>query len=492
MAMVRKRTPVSLTLALLLSAGLPHMGLAAAKAPASGPAQPPWLTPLLEAKWTGDLDGMTQRRLIRALVVYSKTYYFLDRGTQRGIAYEALMTFGDELNAQLKKQKKRPVVVVFLPVPRDQLIPALLAGRGDIAAAGITITPGREKLVDFSDPTLRPVDEIIVTGPASAPLAELADLAGREVFVRKSSSYYEHLVGLSAQLQARGKAPIRLKPAPESLEDEDLLEMLNAGLVQLVVVDQPLASFWSNVLPNIKARPDLVVNSGGEIAWMFRPQSPQLKSAVNAFLKRHGASDPTRAEILRKYLKSTKFVKDAGSQKELRKFEATVELFKKYGGEYNFDYLLAMAQGYQESRLDQNVRSRAGAIGVMQVMPATAKQMKVGDVKKIDSNIHAGIKYIVQLRDAYFADQPMDELNKDLFAFAAYNAGPTRINRLRDIAAQRGLNPNVWLGNVELIVAEKIGRETVTYVANIFKYYVAYTLVVEADEERRKAKATVQ
>src|ERR1700751_934383 len=217
--MVRTGTLVSLTLALLLGTGLEHESLAATTAPASSAEQPPWLTPLLEAKWGGDLDGMTQRRVIRALVVYSKTYYFLDRGTQRGIAYEALTTFGDELNAQLKKQKKRPVVVVFLPVPRDQLIPALLAGRGDIAAAGITITPGREKLVDFSDPTLRPVDEIIVTGPASAPLTELADLAGKEIFFRKSSSYYEHLVSLSTQLQARGKAPIRLKPAPESLED---------------------------------------------------------------------------------------------------------------------------------------------------------------------------------------------------------------------------------------------------------------------------------
>lgn len=490
--MVRNRSVASLIL--ILSACRAVDGLSATPAPASAPEQAPWLTPLVERNWTGDLDGMIQRRVIRALVVYSKTYYFVDRGTQRGVAYEALARFGDELNAQLKKEKKLrlPLVVVFVPLPRDQLIPALVAGRGDIAAAGITITPEREQRVDFSDPTFRPVDEIIVTGPATAPIAQLADLAGKEVFVRKSSSYYEHLVNLNAQLQAQGQAPLRLKPAPESLEDEDLLEMLNAGLVQLVVVDQPLASFWSNIFPRIKARPDLVINSGGELAWMFRQQSPRLKSAVNAFLKRHGASDPTRAEILRKYLKSSKFVKDAASQKELRKFQTTVELFKKYGDTYKFDYLLAMAQGYQESRLDQSVRSPVGAIGVMQVMPATAKQLNVGDVRKLDSNIHAGVKYIVHVRDAYFADEAMDELNKDLFAFAAYNAGPTRINRLRDLAAQRGLDPNVWLGNVELIAAEKIGRETVTYVSNIFKYYVAYTLVLEADEERRKARETVR
>jgi membrane-bound lytic murein transglycosylase MltF len=449
--------------------------------------QASWLKPLLQKTWTGDLDGMTERRVVRALVVYSKTNYFIDKGTQRGISYDYLRLFEDEINAQLKKEKKRPVILVFVPVPRDQLIPALTTGRGDIAAAGITITPTREKLVDFSDPTVRPINEIIVTGPATAPISQLAELSGKEIFVRKSSSYYEHLVTLNAQLRQQGKAPIRLKPAPESLEDEDLLEMLNAGLVQLVVVDHPIALFWSSILPKIKARTDLVINSGGEIAWIFRKQSPHLKATVNAFLKRHGSSDPTRAEILRKYLKSTRFVQDAASQKELRKFEATVDLFKKYGAEYNIDYLLMMAQGYQESRLDQSVKSRVGAVGVMQVMPATGRELRVGDIRRIEPNIHAGVKYIAQIRDERFGDEPMDELNKDLFAFAAYNAGPGRINGLRKIAAQRGLNPDVWLGNVELIAAEKIGRETVTYVGNIFKYYVAWTLVTEAIQERREA-----
>src|SRR4029077_19886702 len=400
---------------------------------------------------TGDLDGMIERRVIRALVVYSKTYYFVDKGTQRGIAYDGLKLFEDELNAQLRKQKKRPVVMVFVPVLRDQLIPALTSGRGDIAAAGITVTPSREKRVDFSDPTARPVNEIIVTGPISAPIATIDELSGKEVFVRKSSSYNEHLVDLNASLQKSGKAPVRLRLASESLEDEDLLEMLNAGLIQLVVVDHPVAMFWSNILPKIKARTDLAINSGGELAWMFRQQSPQLKATVNAFIKRHGASDPTRAEILRKYLKSTKFVKDAASQTQLRKFQATVELFKKYGATYKFDYLLVMAQGYQESRLDQRVKSHAGAIGVMQVMPATGRELKVGDITQLDPNIHAGVKYIAHIRDERFGNEPMDELNEDLFAFAAYNAGPARIERLRKTGAQRGLNPNVWFGNVELI-----------------------------------------
>jgi membrane-bound lytic murein transglycosylase MltF len=472
---------------LLAGASIDRESWAAQDASRQGQAK--WLRPLLQHKWTGDLDGMIHRRLIRALVVYSQTYYFIDKGTQRGLSYDVLKLFEDDLNKKLKKQKKLPVHMVFVTVPRDQLIPALLEGRGDIAAAGITITPGREKLVDFSDPTLAPINEIIVTGPASPQIATLDDLSGQEIFVRQSSSYYEHLVDLNAKLEKAGEPPIRIKLAPENLEDEDLLEMLNAGLVQLLVVDHPVAEFWSRILPKIRARQDLAINTGGEIAWMFRENSPQLQSAINDFLRRHPAGSATRAEILRKYLKSTKFVKNAESQEELRKFEATVDLFRKYGGKYDVDYLMMMAEGYQESRLDQRAKSRVGAIGVMQVMPATGRDMKVGDITKIDPNIHAGVKFITFVRDEYFGDEPMDELNKDLFAFAAYNAGPGRISGLRKLAAKRGLDPNVWFGNVEVVASEKIGRETVTYVGNIFKYYVAYTLVVEAQEAKQKAKA---
>jgi len=470
---------------MLLAAAFLARAVAAAAAPTGDGKQASWLTPLLQKSWTGDLNGMMERRVIRALVVYSKTYYFVDKGTQRGISYDYLKLFDDELNAQLRKRKQRPVLMVFVPVTRDQLIPALTSGRGDIAASGLTITPGREERVDFSAPTVRSVDEIVVTGPATPPISQVAELSGREVFVRKSSSYYEHLVSLDAQLRQQGKSPIRLKLAPESLEDEDLLEMLNAGLVQLVVVDHPTAVFWSKILPKIQPRTDLVISSGGEIAWMFRENSAQLQAAVNAFLKRHGSADATRAEILRKYLKSTKFVRSATSQKDLRKFEATIDLFKKYGSMYNIDYLLMMAQGYQESRLSQTARSHVGAVGVMQVMPATGRELRVGDIRKIEPNIHAGVKYIAQIRDERFGNETsMDELNKDLFAFAAYNAGPGRVNGLRKIAAQRGLNPNVWLGEVELVAAEKIGRETPTYVGNIFKYYVAYTLVMQRIQQR--------
>lgn len=447
---------------------------------------------LIMQKRTGDLDGMIQRRVIRALVVYSKTYYFIDRGTERGISYEALKAFEGELNKELlaKKllNKNLRLRVVCIPVKRDDIIPALIEGRGDIAAAGLTITPEREKLVDFSDPLVAPVDEVVVTGPATPPIATLDDLSGREVFLRKSSSYYEHLQDVNAGFAKAGKEPIKLRLAPESLEDEDLLQMLNGGLIQLVVVDRPVADFWAHVLPQITVHADVAVHRGNQIAWMFRKNSPKLRESINQITKSHLAKGSIRGEILRKYLKSTKFVKESTSETDLKKFQDAIELFRKYGSEYSFNYLLLEAQGYQESRLDQSLRSPVGAVGVMQVMPATGKSLHVGDIRQLEPNIHAGVKYMAKIRDKYFGKDPMDEMNKELFAFAAYNAGPRRIDELRQLAARRGLNPNVWFANVELLAAEKIGRETVTYVGNIFKYYVAYQLALENQAERLKAK----
>jgi membrane-bound lytic murein transglycosylase MltF len=437
--------------------------------------------------WTGDLDGMINRRMIRVLVTYSKTHYFVDRGTQRGLTYDAFRLFEDGLNKKLKAKHLR-VHVVFVPVSRDNIVPALLEGRGDIAVANLTITPERLKQVDFSDPTWKDVSEIVVTGPGAEPVANVEDLSGKEVYVNKTTGYYESLQKLNDDFAKAGKAPVKVRFAPEELGTEDILEMVNAGLVKITIADNYLAEFWKKVLPKIVLHPDAAVRTGGEIAFMIRKDSPQLKQALNAFLARYPEGSLTRNQILQKYLRNTKFVKNATSQKEMAKFRRTVELFRKYGDKYDMDYLLMMAQGYQESRLDQNARSAVGAIGVMQIMPATGKKMQVGDITRIEPNIHAGVKYMRFMVNQFYENEPMNKLNKGLFAFAAYNAGPGRISQLRGLAAKRGLNPNVWFNNVEVIASEKIGRGIVTYVSNIYKYYIAYKLAAEEIEARQKAK----
>jgi membrane-bound lytic murein transglycosylase MltF len=441
----------------------------------------------LDPASTGDLDEMVAQRRIRILVVYNKTLYFVDRGRQRGATYDLGRAFEDDLNRRLGTGNLR-VNVVFIPVSRDQLIPGLVKGLGDIAASNLTITDERRQQVDFSDPIYTGVNEIVVTGPASPPIESAQDLAGHEVFVRKSSSYHESLLRLNTELEQAGKRAVRLKLAPETLEDEDLLEMVNAGLVRFVVVDSHKAEFWAQIFPKIRLHPNAVVRTGGEIAWAFRKNSPKLRAALNPFLDAHKKGTSFGNQTFNRYLRSAKYVRNSLAPKELEKYQRTVALFRKYGDRYGFDALMLTAQGYQESQLDNQRRSRAGAVGVMQVLPETGREMQVGDVRQLDPNIHAGTKYLRFMTDRYFKDAPMDPVDKMLFAFASYNAGPAKVAQLRKEAKETGLDPNVWFNHVERIAAKRIGRETVQYVSNIYKYYIAYRLLADERQERERAK----
>ena len=441
--------------------------------------------------WSGDLDGMIERRTIRVLTTYSKTFYYVDRGVQRGATSDMFRVFEDDLNKTLArdnrlKGKHLKLRVVFIPVARNELLPALAAGKGDIAAANLTITEERRKLVDFSIPAYPDVSEVVMSGPASPAVSRVDDLAGKTVFVRKSSSYYESLAALNRRFASEKKPSVILKDAPETLEDEDLIEMVNAGLIPLIVVDKIKAGFWKQVFPKVTVHEEVAVRTGGEIAWAMRKGSPQLKTAVDDFLRRNAKGSAVGNEILRRYLKNAQYVKNAASETERKKFLALIEYFRKYGDQYRVDWLLMAAQGYQESQLNQDAKSQVGAIGVMQVMPATAKDLNVGDITQTEPNIHAGIKYMRWMIDNYYGNEPMTQLDKALFAFASYNAGAGRISQLRKEAAKRGLDPNIWFHNVEYVAAEKVGAETVTYVGNIYKYYIAYQLMLEARAERER------
>jgi membrane-bound lytic murein transglycosylase MltF len=482
---------------LAVVAGFTQMSLEAqTKAPAPA-AKPKAASPtvamsheIVSRPYTGDVDGMLKRRLIRVLTPYSKTNYFIDKGVQRGTAYEAAVKLEEQINTKHRTTIATKIHVVVIPTSRDDLYDSLVKGRGDIIVAGVTVTPERAKLVDFTIPTVKGIDEIVVTGPGAPAIATVADLSGQSVAVREKSIQFESLQKVNDTFKQQGKAPITVRTVPTALEDEDILEMCNAGLLKIVVVDDLLAKFWKQILPNITLHLDVKVREDGDYAWAVRKGSPQLIAELNPLIKANGQGTTFGNVLLKKYLQNTKFVKSATSEAEMKRFRQMIQTFQKYGGQYNMDFLLMMAQGFQESRLDQTVKSPVGAVGVMQVMPATGKDMNVGDIKQQDSNINAGVKYIRFMIDQYFQDEPMDDLNKGLFAFASYNAGPARIRSLRKLAAERGLNPNIWFNNVERVVAEKIGRETTTYVSNIYKYYVAYTLALqEMKEKEERAKA---
>ena len=449
----------------------------------------------LEAKpRKGDFDQMLETRAIRMVVPYSRTLYYVDQGRERGLTAEFARDFERYLNKKHAKQLgKRPLTVVIIPTTRDKLIPAVVDGKGDIAAGNITVTEERLKLVDFfTVKEGKPTRELVVTGPQAPALSTVEELAGKTVHLRPSSSYHASVVGLNDRLKKAGKAPVKIVALPDALEDEDVLEMVNAGLLPIVVVDDWKAMMWAQILPKVKVREDLVLRAEGHPGWAVRKGSPKLVAEISDFyanfVKKQNLVQARQAQLL----KRVKQIKNNATSEELRRFEQTVKLFEKYGSKYGFDPLMLAAQGFQESGLRQDAKSHVGAIGVMQVMPATGQDLKVGDIREIEPNIHGGTKYMDQLMTKYFPDAKFSEADRPLFAFASYNCGPGNVSKMRKEAAKRGLDPDKWFNNVELVVGEKIGMETTTYVRNIYKYYASYKLVTDAQAAARQARDKVQ
>ena len=443
--------------------------------------------------WFGDYSDMVGRRIIRVLIPPGKTFFFLDKGRKRGLTYDNMMAFERYVNKHLKS-KHMQVKVVVIPTSRQNLIPYLQQGYGDIVAGNLTITEERQESVDFSDPLLQDVEEIIVSSSEIPQLDTIFELSGQDVYVRKSSSYYESLQKLNATLTSLGKKPVTLQIVDEYLEDEDLLEMMNAGLIPLIVMDSHKAKFWGKIFSNIRLQPQLKLRVGGKIGLAVRKKSPELLQVLNTFVKQNKKGTLAGNMLFTKYLENSKYIKNNLDQSSRKRYRQTAELFQKYGSRYDWPYLLLLAVAYQESGLDHKKRSGAGAIGIMQVLPTTARDKNVA-IKHIDileNNIHAGTKYLRFLKSRYFSDESIDELNRNLFAIAAYNAGPARIAKLRKEAEKKGMDPNVWFNNVEVVASLRIGQETVRYVGNIYKYYIVYKHIIKQRQVKEIGKQLMQ
>jgi membrane-bound lytic murein transglycosylase MltF len=434
--------------------------------------------PLPRERHTDDLDHMVKRRAIRALVVINPIGFFYDRGLPRGLMYEGLEEFQKFINKKLNTGTIK-VKVTFVPVRLDQLETALTEGMGDLIAYEVAVTEERSRRVAFSTPIRENLQQIIVTAPDFGPVSTLEELGGREVYVNPLTIYYKNLQKVNASLRASGHQPIIIRAADPRLTNDDLIQMVHAGLIPATVTTAIRAELWSQVLKGIRPHPELVIAKNVQVAMVMRKNNPRLKRAVDEFIGSHLVGTTFGNVLLRRYLKNTKWVEQSTSKERIARFHHLDEIFRTYGRQYDIDHLLLAAQGYQESKLNQSLKSPAGAVGIMQVIPryAAASPINIRDVKSNPTaNIHAGAKMLRHKVDRYFDDPAVDPLNRVLFALASYNAGPTRINRLRKRAASEGLNPNVWFENVELVAAQAIGQETVNYVRNVYKYYVAYRL----------------
>lgn len=442
----------------------------------------PLATPAPE--WHGDFSGMLERRLIRFALPYGRTLYVNDRGRELGLSAELARDFERYVNRKYRRALgKRPLVVQFIPTPRKDLLPDVANGLADVAAGNLTVTESHSKLVDFVAPADRKPDtEVVLTRTDASAIGSVDELAGRTVHVRKSSSYYESLQALNDRFKKEGKAPVKVVPLPEELEDEDMMEMLNAGLLQVIVVDDWKARLWARVLPHVKVNDQAAVGTGGVVGWAIRKESPELRAELEAFFEEGGRKQGVHEARLAHAMQGVKQIGNPTAGAELKRLRDTLALFRKYGEQYGFDPLMLAAQAYQVSRLDQNAENYYGAVGVMQIMPETGNALKVGNVRAVEPNIHGAAKYMDQLLARYFEDADFDDVNRNLFASASYYAGGRNIAKMRTEAERRGLDPNRWFNNVEIVASEKLGLRTTTYVRNVYKYYVAYKLTLDDPE----------
>jgi membrane-bound lytic murein transglycosylase MltF len=446
----------------------------------------------INEQFKGDLDKIRKRRRIRVLVSYCKTNYFFDHGKPRGFEYEMLKAYEKFLNRKQKNSYAK-TRMIFLPVPFDRILSDLNKGRGDIAASSLTITPERQKIVDFTKPYIPRVDEIVVLSKNAKELQSVEDLSNRMVYVRKGSSYVTHLKALNAKLKKMKRPPVHIIESQDYIVDEDILQLINAGIVDITVVDRQEAEAWSQVLPDIVIRKDLKINSDGSIAWAVQKGNPKLLSSLNAFIRKHKKGTLLGNILFKRYYQNSNWIKNPIKEHERSKLNKLIGLFKKYGRKYHFNYLEISAQAYQESGLDNSKISPTGAIGIMQVLPQTAadKNINIKNIQKLDNNIHAGTKYLNFLRTRYFSSPKIAPADRVFFSWAAYNAGPAKIYKMRQVTRKRGFNPNKWFFNVEKITDELIGRETVDYVSDINKYYVAYQLYFNLFNNRTRIKKSL-
>ena len=432
----------------------------------------------------GDLDEIFQQGFLRVLVAPSRTNFFFDQGDFRGFDVEMMRAFRDDLNRGRKAEDR--VQLIFLPRPFGDLLPSLKDGVGDLAIGGMTVMPSRIGATAFSDPYLKSVEEVVVHHRSVTGLKTLEDLGGRTLIIRGDTSYEVHLAQVAEDFRQRGLEPPSLRTVGDFLATEDILEMVNAGIIDLTVADRHLAEAWAGVMPDLVVRSDLVIHKGGTLAVAVRSSDSQLLAALNDFIRKNQKGSLLGNILFTRYFEKTQWLKNPYADVEDRLQSKAVGFFQKYAEHYGFNWLDIGAQAYRESRFDQSKQSRAGAIGIMQIRPSTAADPNVGiqDIELLENNIHAGVKYLAFIRDRYFSEPgiaPNDRLN---FALAAYNAGPRRVVNARSRASARGLDPDQWFNHVELVVAEEIGREPVDYVRDIHAYSFALRLAYDEGLKR--------
>ncbi len=447
------------------------------------------LYPLSSSPYTGGLKVMEEKKVIRVLVAVDLGFYYIEDGQPKGILAELLY----HMEEYFKKNKIK-ISIQIIPVNRNELIPYLLEGYGDVIVANLTVTESREKEISFTHPIIKNISEFVINNMSNPPIKSLKDLSAQRIWVRKSSSYYSSLLKVNKALEKEKLPPAIIELVDETIQDFEIVEMVNLGLINATVLDSHKTKIWRTKMQNIQINQAYPIRENSEIAWAIRKKSPELLALMDKYIKTIKSGTLLGNIIHDRYLKRQKWLNKFLSPEKMDKVRALSKTFYEYSAEYDMNYLMSIAQGYQESGLDQSKVSHKGAVGIMQVLPSTAKDRAVNitDIYNVKNNIHAGIKYMAYLRNRYFSSSGIDYDNQIYLSLAAYNAGPGNMRKMRRYAERNGYDPDVWFNNVEIVTRRYIGLEPVNYVRNITRYYIIYKQLAKLNDQRKAIEQPFQ
>lgn len=441
---------------------------------------------------TGGLADARRRGFLRMAVAPDPLMIAFDGEEALGVAIVISQEMEKYL-ATLPDASPTPTVVVPTPTPRGRIEDGLAEGQSDFATLTVRTIEENEAL-DYTQPLIDEVADVVVLSPDVEGIDTLDDLAAVPLFVQEGGRYARVIETLNDDRVRDGLPPLQVKYVDERLDDYDLVEMAEVGVIPATVMTNFKAEFWSQVYDSVTVRDDLTLSGDARIAWAVRAENPELLAALDGFAGIAKKGTLLGNVVLQKYVESADWIENIGAENVRRLIDEVGPVIRRYSDEYDFEFELVLAQAYQESRLDQSRVSHVGARGVMQVMPATAADPAVGipDISSVENNVHAGVRYLRWLRDTYFDDPEIDPLDRTLLTFAAYNAGPGGVLRARKLARRMGLDPDRWFENVELAIQKAVSREPAIYVRNIFKYYVSYRLLSQLEAESAAARAEIE
>ncbi|RAS34215.1 MULTISPECIES: transglycosylase SLT domain-containing protein [unclassified Pseudomonas] len=450
-------------LTLLLMLGLTTVGPAYARLP--GPQQN------VPASKDRDLQQIRSSKVLRVLVNQSRNSSGEIKGEPVGIEYYRLRGLEHYLNARAGDGQQ--IRLKIIPRAKEQLLGALQRGEGDLAAPGELLDPAVTGGVNSSAPVLDHVPLLLVGRKGERSYTRAEQLSGRTVALTSASAAGAVIQQLNQQLALRKRSPIKIEWVDSTLAVEDVLEMVQAGIYPLTMVERPIAQRWAKVMPNLRLDNRVQLGQAQAMRWYVRRDATLLLATVDRFLQGYRAPENQDAAFERIYRRQYR-VHNPLARKDRQRLNALRPVLQKHGEAQQIDWLNLAALAFKESTLNPTARGSGGAHGLMQITPSAAQRVGVSDTGSVDGNVQASARYLALIRRKFFASPKINERERMAFVLAAYNLGPERVQAMRAEARKRGLNGNQWFFQTERIAMEQVGMGPVNFVNSVNKYFLAF------------------